>query len=235
KKEYNIGVILVTHDLGVVAETANSVLVMYAGRIMEYGPASQVFDLPQHPYAWGLLDSMPTIERRLEALVPIEGSPPSLIAPPSGRARRSGRRSWRPCRRRTSTPATSRGIARSTSARDGRSKGSVSRHEQQREPRRGHRPDEALRGEAGRVRARQLRRACGGGRVAHRPPRRDARHRRRVRLRQVHHRASDAAPARSDRRQDRLRRPRRYEALAAAAQAAPARDADDLPGSVLLA
>jgi peptide/nickel transport system ATP-binding protein len=84
KKEYNIGVILVTHDLGVVAETANSVLVMYAGRIMEYGPAAQVFALPQHPYAWGLLDSMPTIERRLEALVPIEGSPPSLIAPPSG-------------------------------------------------------------------------------------------------------------------------------------------------------
>jgi peptide/nickel transport system ATP-binding protein len=84
KKEFNIGVILVTHDLGVVAETANSVLVMYAGRVMEYGPAAQVFELPQHPYAWGLLDSMPTIERRLEALVPIEGSPPSLIAPPSG-------------------------------------------------------------------------------------------------------------------------------------------------------
>jgi peptide/nickel transport system ATP-binding protein len=84
KKEFNIGVILVTHDLGVVAETANSVLVMYAGRIMEYGPASQVFELPQHPYAWGLLDSMPTVERRLEELRPIEGAPPSLIAPPSG-------------------------------------------------------------------------------------------------------------------------------------------------------
>jgi peptide/nickel transport system ATP-binding protein len=84
KKEFNIGVILVTHDLGVVAETANSVLVMYAGRIMEYGPSEQIFGLPQHPYAWGLLDSMPTIDRRLEALVPIEGSPPAMIAPPSG-------------------------------------------------------------------------------------------------------------------------------------------------------
>ena len=62
----------------------NSVMVMYAGRIMEYGPARQIFDQPQHPYAWGLLDSMPTIERRLTALVPIEGSPPSLLAPPSG-------------------------------------------------------------------------------------------------------------------------------------------------------
>jgi peptide/nickel transport system ATP-binding protein len=84
KREFDIGVILVTHDLGVVAETANSVLVMYAGRIMEYGPAGGLFERPQHPYTWGLLDSMPTIERRLEALVPIEGSPPSLIAPPAG-------------------------------------------------------------------------------------------------------------------------------------------------------
>ena len=84
KREFDIGVILVTHDLGVVAETANSVMVMYAGRMMEYGSADQVFAQPQHPYAWGLLDSMPTIERRLEALVPIEGSPPSLLAPPSG-------------------------------------------------------------------------------------------------------------------------------------------------------
>ncbi|HVC88579.1 MAG TPA: ABC transporter ATP-binding protein [Gaiellaceae bacterium] len=84
KREFNIGVILVTHDLGVVAETANSVMVMYAGRIMEYGPAAEIFGRPQHPYAWGLLDSMPSIERRLTTLVPIEGSPPSLLTPPSG-------------------------------------------------------------------------------------------------------------------------------------------------------
>ena len=84
KREFDIGVILVTHDLGVIAETANSVMVMYAGRIMEYGPAQEIFERPQHPYAWGLLDSMPTIEHRLAALVPIDGSPPSLLAPPSG-------------------------------------------------------------------------------------------------------------------------------------------------------
>ncbi|HZQ81024.1 MAG TPA: ABC transporter ATP-binding protein [Gaiellaceae bacterium] len=84
KREFDIGVILVTHDLGVVAETANSVMVMYAGRIMEYGPSAQIFTQPQHPYAWGLLDSMPSVEERLETLVPIEGSPPSLLAPPSG-------------------------------------------------------------------------------------------------------------------------------------------------------
>jgi peptide/nickel transport system ATP-binding protein len=84
KSEFDIGVILVTHDLGVVAETASAVIVMYAGRIMEYGPAREIFERPQHPYTWGLLDSMPTIERRLAALVPIDGSPPSLINPPSG-------------------------------------------------------------------------------------------------------------------------------------------------------
>src|SRR2546429_6079818 len=79
KREFDIGVILVTHDLGVVAETASAVMVMYAGRIMEYGPAQEIFERPQHPYAWGLLDSMPTIEHRLDTLVPIEGSPPSLL------------------------------------------------------------------------------------------------------------------------------------------------------------
>jgi peptide/nickel transport system ATP-binding protein len=84
KRDFDIGVILVTHDLGVVSETADSVMVMYAGRVMEYGSAQEIFELPQHPYTWGLLDSMPTVERRLDALVPIEGSPPSLIHPPNG-------------------------------------------------------------------------------------------------------------------------------------------------------
>jgi peptide/nickel transport system ATP-binding protein len=82
--EFDIGVILITHDLGVVAETADTVLVMYAGRALEYGPAREIFTAPQHPYTWGLLSSMPTIERRLETLVPIEGAPPSLITPPGG-------------------------------------------------------------------------------------------------------------------------------------------------------
>ena len=129
KREFDIGVILVTHDLGVVAETANSVMVMYAGRVMEYGPAAEIFARPQHPYAWGLLDSMPSIERRLDALVPIEGSPPSLLAPPAGcpfhprcplpvRAvrRPSGRRSRRRPTTRISTPAICRTRRRSSSA-----------------------------------------------------------------------------------------------------------------------
>jgi peptide/nickel transport system ATP-binding protein len=84
KREFDIGVILITHDLGVIAETADTVLVMYAGREMEYGPARQIFTAPQHPYAWGLLRSMPTIEARLQQLVAIEGTPPSLVRIPSG-------------------------------------------------------------------------------------------------------------------------------------------------------
>ncbi len=84
KREFDVGVILITHDLGVVAETATHVMVMYGGRSMEYGTASDIFNSAQHPYTWGLLESMPTIERRLDVLVPIEGSPPSLLHPPSG-------------------------------------------------------------------------------------------------------------------------------------------------------
>ena len=84
KREFDMGVILITHDLGVIAETAETVLVMYAGCAMEHGPTEEIFAAPQHPYTWGLLSSMPTIDRRLEKLVPIEGSPPSLVNVPSG-------------------------------------------------------------------------------------------------------------------------------------------------------
>jgi peptide/nickel transport system ATP-binding protein len=84
KRDFDIGVILITHDLGVVAETASHVMVMYAGRAMEYGPAHEIFNAAQHPYTWGLLESMPTIDRRLDVLLAIEGTPPSLLHPPSG-------------------------------------------------------------------------------------------------------------------------------------------------------
>jgi peptide/nickel transport system ATP-binding protein len=84
KREFDMGVILITHDLGVVAETADSVLVMYAGRAVETGSSAELFAAPQHPYTWGLLESMPTIERRVARLTPIEGSPPSLVHPPPG-------------------------------------------------------------------------------------------------------------------------------------------------------
>jgi peptide/nickel transport system ATP-binding protein len=84
KDEFNIGVILITHDLGVVADVAQTVMVMYAGRAVELGSRDQVFDNPQHPYAWGLLESIPQIDQKGTRLVPIEGSPPSLIRVPPG-------------------------------------------------------------------------------------------------------------------------------------------------------
>jgi peptide/nickel transport system ATP-binding protein len=84
KRDFDIGVILITHDLGVVAETAQSVMVMYAGRAVEQGPADQVFENPQHPYTWGLLESMPSIDAKVAHLVAIEGSPPSVIHLPPG-------------------------------------------------------------------------------------------------------------------------------------------------------
>src|SRR4051794_22751447 len=79
KRDFDVGVILITHDLGVVAETATHVMVMYAGRAMEYGTNAEIFGGAQHPYTWGLLESMPSVEKRLEHLMPIEGAPPSLL------------------------------------------------------------------------------------------------------------------------------------------------------------
>jgi peptide/nickel transport system ATP-binding protein len=84
KRDFNIGVILITHDLGVVAETAQTVMVMYAGRAVEHGPARAVFDSPQHPYTWGLLGSMASVEAKVAHLHAIEGSPPSVIHLPPG-------------------------------------------------------------------------------------------------------------------------------------------------------
>ncbi len=84
KKEFNIGVILITHDLGVVAEVSQKVMVMYAGRAMEEGERQAVFGRPLHPYTWGLLESIPHVDQKVSRLVPIEGAPPSLIFVPSG-------------------------------------------------------------------------------------------------------------------------------------------------------
>ena len=83
--EFGSAVIIITHDLGVVAEIADEVLVMYAGRAVETGSVTDVFKEPGHPYAWGLLGSMPRIDvARLDRLRPIPGTPPSLISVPPG-------------------------------------------------------------------------------------------------------------------------------------------------------
>jgi peptide/nickel transport system ATP-binding protein len=85
QRELGMAIVIITHDLGVVAEIADDIAVMYAGRIVETASAGLVFAGPEHPYTWGLLKSIPTLDSpREEDLVPIPGSPPSLINPPSG-------------------------------------------------------------------------------------------------------------------------------------------------------
>ncbi|MFJ9178143.1 ABC transporter ATP-binding protein [Streptomyces sp. NPDC102360] len=85
QQEFGSAIIMITHDLGVVANMADDLLVMYAGRAVERGSVREVLKQPQHPYTWGLLGSMPRLTSDInEPLMPIPGSPPSLLNPPSG-------------------------------------------------------------------------------------------------------------------------------------------------------
>ncbi len=82
--EFNMAIILITHNLGVVAEMCENVVVMYAGRPVEHASVGATFRDPKHPYTWGLLHSIPKLYERKERLIPIEGQPPSLIDLPPG-------------------------------------------------------------------------------------------------------------------------------------------------------
>ena len=85
RRDSGVGVVLITHDLGVVAKMADRVAVMYAGRIVEQGPADSIFSSPAHPYTVGLARSIPKLDGdRNQRLTPIQGSPPSLTNLPSG-------------------------------------------------------------------------------------------------------------------------------------------------------
>jgi peptide/nickel transport system ATP-binding protein len=85
RTELDTAIIVITHDLGVVAQMADEIAVMYSGRIVEHAPAQTIFSAPEHPYTWGLLKSIPRLDvPRDEELVPIPGRPPSLIQRPTG-------------------------------------------------------------------------------------------------------------------------------------------------------
>jgi peptide/nickel transport system ATP-binding protein len=84
QSEFGSAIILITHDLGVVAETADDVLVMYAAEVAEQAPVDDLFNRPHHPYTWGLLGSLPRLDADVERLVQIPGQPPSLLNPPKG-------------------------------------------------------------------------------------------------------------------------------------------------------
>lgn len=82
--ERDMGLVLISHDLGVVADVADHVIVMYAGRVMESGPLRSVYRTPGHPYSKGLFDSIPRLDRARERLRPIKGAPPSSLLMPAG-------------------------------------------------------------------------------------------------------------------------------------------------------
>ncbi|MER7899738.1 ABC transporter ATP-binding protein [Streptomyces sp. NPDC096046] len=84
QREYNMGLILITHDLGVVADVADKIAVMYAGRIVETAPVHQLYKRPAHPYTKGLLESIPRLDQKGQDLYAIKGLPPSLTRIPSG-------------------------------------------------------------------------------------------------------------------------------------------------------
>jgi peptide/nickel transport system ATP-binding protein len=84
QKDFGSAIIMITHDLGVIAEVADDVVVMYAGRIAEHAPVRNLFKRPHHPYTWGLLGSLPRLDADVERLVQIQGQPPSLLNPPRG-------------------------------------------------------------------------------------------------------------------------------------------------------
>ncbi|MFB9965190.1 ABC transporter ATP-binding protein [Sinosporangium siamense] len=85
QREFDSALIIITHDLGVVAELSDDILVMYGGKCIEYGSTDDIFYNPEHPYTWGLLGSMPRLDREpTDRLQPIKGTPPSLINVPPG-------------------------------------------------------------------------------------------------------------------------------------------------------
>src|SRR5213596_241758 len=84
QEEFGSAIIMITHDLGVVAEIADEVVVMYAARVAEKGQVGQIFKKPHHPYTWGLMGSLPRLDADVERLVQIQGQPPSLLRPPTG-------------------------------------------------------------------------------------------------------------------------------------------------------
>ncbi|MEV6106525.1 ABC transporter ATP-binding protein [Streptomyces sp. NPDC051940] len=84
QRESNMGLILITHDLGVVADVADKIAVMYAGRIVEQAPVHEIYKAPAHPYTRGLLDSIPRLDQKGQELYAIKGLPPNLLRVPSG-------------------------------------------------------------------------------------------------------------------------------------------------------
>ena len=253
--EFGTAVLLITHDLGIAAGMCDRVNVMYAGRIVETGTVDTLFENPRMPYAWGLLDSLPRIDDvRGDRLRTIEGLPPLLIAPPKAcrfgprcpyirdvcrenepELTQRGRGALRPLLRDrarrvdlmttiapTPTDPAAPAAAPTPAARPA-------------EHRRGRRPQGPFPDPGGDLQERQGRGQGGRRHHRRRPSWRDPGPRRRVRLRQEHHRPGDDPAPRRDRRQRPVRRRRPLLAQARRAAQVPPPDADHLPGPVRVA
>ena len=84
QRDFGTAIIMITHDLGVVAETCDDVVVMYSAKVVEHAEVDEIFERPQHPYPWGLMGSLPRLDVVVDRLQQIPGQPPSLLNPPSG-------------------------------------------------------------------------------------------------------------------------------------------------------
>jgi len=105
RRERGMSIVLITHDLGVVAQVADDVAVMYAGRVVEEGPVRDIFGRPRHPYSWGLLQSLPRLDRQRKPLLPIKGAPPPLMdLPPECAFLPRCRKATVACRREPAPP-----------------------------------------------------------------------------------------------------------------------------------
>ena len=247
QEEFETAIIMITHDLGVVAEIADDVVVMYAGKVAEEGSVDEIFTRPHHPYTWGLLGSLPRLDADVERLVQIQGSaavaaePAERLPLPSALPVRAGRLqhgragaaarlelaaapAGLPPRRGDEGPRGRRSCSRARSRRrpSGRRRGSARR--------RG--PGQALPGHA-RDRLPEAGGERQGGRRGqlHGQAGGDARRRRRVGLRQVDDGALPDAPARPDERPDHVRRARHHAPEPDGDAPDPPRADDDLPGS----
>ena len=259
KERLGIGVILISHNLGVIADVAQRVMIMYAGRPVEIGARDAIFTDPRHPYSWGLIESIPRPDVKVERLRPIEGAPPSLIHVPPGcpfHPRCPHR--FAPCD--TERPPLG-GEAGHLDACHLPPADKVRLWAERRrrleetaggtqivgaptaETAQDDTPlvdveglDQGVPDHAGRDPAAPDRRREGGGagHVLH-PARGDPRPGGRVGLRQVHHRPPGDAPARPHGRHRALRRPRHHDPGRRGAAVAAAPDADDLPGPLRLA
>ena len=244
QETFGTAIILITHDMGVVAENADRVVVMYAGRKVEEAAAAELFDNPGHPYTQGLAGLDPASRHRraqrraAHAAQRDQGHGAVAVQPAGGlqlRAALQLRHRSLPCRRAGAAGAAPRPLDRLLARRPAAGRRGMTPTAPRSAPARGQGPQEALPDPQGRLLARLRPGLCGRRRVVRDRPRRDPGAGGRKRLRQVDGGPHAAQAAGADRRHDPGRRRRHHPSRRRGHAALPAAHADDLPGSLRLA